>query len=207
MKATVKQPPAIKYNRYGLVHFLWLLVCLLWTKIFFKDSRLIRLPIFLRGRSQIRFGSGLTSGYFARLDAFGETGCIEFGHDVQFNDFVHIGALKQVKIGNNVLIASRVFITDHDHGCYSGKIDESDPSIAPAARQIHARPVIIEDNVWIGEKVSILPGTHIGEGSIIGAGSVVKGRIPPHSIAVGVPARVIKRFDSTLGHWVRCDNL
>jgi lipopolysaccharide O-acetyltransferase len=181
---------------------LWLLVCVLWTKVFFKGARLVRLPIFLRGRSRIRFGPGLTCGYLARLDAFGAPGCIEFGRNVQLNDFVHIGALEQVRIGSDVLIASRVFITDHDHGCYAGGQDESDPSVAPAVRPIHARPVFIEDNVWIGENVSILPGSRIGMGSVIGANSVVKGEIPPQSIAVGVPARVVKRFDSALGRWV-----
>jgi lipopolysaccharide O-acetyltransferase len=54
---------------------------------------------------------------------------------------------------------------------------------------------IIEDNVWLGEFVSILPGVTIGKGNIIGANSVVTQDIPPYSIAVGTPARVAKRFD------------
>lgn len=194
--------PSSAKSQYGLLQSLWLLVCLANTKAFFSGARLIRLPIFLRGRKKIRFGAGLTCGYLARFDAFGDEGCIEFGRNVQINDFVHIGAIEKVQIGNDVLIASRVFISDHDHGNYGDTGVISLPSEPPSERRIQARPVVIEDRVWIGENVCILPGTRIGEGSVIGAGSVVKGDIPPHSIAVGVPARVVKRFDSDLQRWV-----
>ena len=51
--------------------------------------------------------------------------------------------------------------------------------------------VVIEDDVWIGARVILLSGAHIGEGSVISAGSVVSNKIPPYSIAVGNPARVI----------------
>lgn len=54
------------------------------------------------------------------------------------------------------------------------------------------RPVFIGNDVWIGDRVTILPGVHIGDGCVIGAGAVVTHDIPPNSIAVGVPARVIK---------------
>jgi acetyltransferase-like isoleucine patch superfamily enzyme len=56
------------------------------------------------------------------------------------------------------------------------------------------RPVVIEDNVWIGMNCIILKGTRIGKGTIIGAGSVVRESIPPYSIAIGNPARVVKSF-------------
>ena len=56
--------------------------------------------------------------------------------------------------------------------------------------------MIIGKNVWVGEKVTVLPGVHIGEGSIIGANSVVTHDIPPYSIAVGIPAKVIKTVKS-----------
>jgi lipopolysaccharide O-acetyltransferase len=61
--------------------------------------------------------------------------------------------------------------------------------------------VIIGDNVWIGEFVSILSGAIIGEGSIIGCNSVVNREIPPHSIAVGSPARVVKQFCFEENKW------
>ena len=68
---------------------------------------------------------------------------------------------------------------------------------------LDSRPVFIEDNVWIGEFVSVLPGVRIGEGSVIGTMSVVTHDIPPFSIAVGSPARVIKRFNFATSCWER----
>lgn len=54
------------------------------------------------------------------------------------------------------------------------------------------KPVIIEDNVWIGARVCILPGVTIGEGSVIGACAVVPKSVPPYSVVIGNPARVVK---------------
>ncbi|WP_418316421.1 DapH/DapD/GlmU-related protein [Piscinibacter sakaiensis] len=190
-------------SRYGIAQSIWLAGCLLVTKLFFRPCRLIRFPIFLRGKSKIRFGKRFVSGYLARLDALGGPGCIEFGDDVQINDFVHIGAINKVSIGNQVLIASRVFISDHDHGIYGTEHGTaSSPEQPPAERIVTGRPVEIGDRVWIGENVSILSGVTIGSGSVIGAGAVVRGDIPANSIAVGVPARVVRRFDFEKQIWI-----
>lgn len=113
---------------------------------------------------------------------------------------MHIGAINSITIEDNVLIASKVFITDHNHGNYSG-INQGSPDTIPTERPLHSNPVIIEKNVWLGEYVSILPGVRIGEGSIVGAMSVVNKDIPPHSIAVGSPAKVIKVFNESLKIW------
>lgn len=99
------------------------------------------------------------------------------------------------------MIASKVFISDHKHGSYSRGIYTA-PDVAPAERAIHSSPVIIEDNVWIGEFVSVLLGARIFRGSIIGANSVVTSDIPEYSIAVGVPAKVIKKFDFEISKWI-----
>jgi lipopolysaccharide O-acetyltransferase len=126
---------------------------------------------------------------------------LKFGRNVQINDFVHIGAIESVTIKDNVLIASRVFISDHNHGCYSGSSQHSDPESVPIERPLSSSPVVIEENVWIGESVSILPGVTIGKGAVIGAQSVVTGNIPPFCIAAGVPARVLKSYDFSSGRW------
>jgi lipopolysaccharide O-acetyltransferase len=62
-------------------------------------------------------------------------------------------------------------------------------------------PVRIGQRVWLGEGVSVLKGVTIGDGSIIGAGAVVNKDIPPNCIAVGVPARIVKRFCAETGSW------
>lgn len=129
------------------------------------------------------------------------------GNNVQLNDSVHIGAADFVEIGDDTLIASRVFISDHGHGGYSAAdiVDcrQSSPDIPPATRPIIARPVRIGCRVWIGEQVCILPGVTIGDGAIVGAGSVVTHDVPPATIVAGNPARAIRRFDSVSGRWAR----
>ncbi|WP_243403344.1 LbetaH domain-containing protein [Sphingobacterium haloxyli] len=150
-------------------------------------------------------GKGFTTGFNCRIDAFdlkkSNAALITIGENVQINDFVHIGAVEKIIIKDNVLIASKVFITDHNHGNYSGAYQDS-PKSTPSSRPIISKPVVIESNVWIGEFVSVLPGVTIGEGSVIGTMSAVVRDIPPYSIAVGAPAKVIKKFDFKKNEWI-----
>lgn len=98
-------------------------------------------------------------------------------------------------IGENTIIASDVMITTENHG-----IDPE--TIVPYyAQPLKAEPVIIGKSNWIGEKVSILPGVTIGDKCIIAAGSVVTKDIPSFTIAAGVPARVIKKYDFVNHKW------
>jgi len=193
--------------RYGVLGSLRLLLDWVHTRLLFPGSRLVRRPIYIRGRLHILFGRGLTTGVGLRIDAFppAKPGwpTLEIGNNVEINDYVHIGAAQSVRIGHDVLIASKVFITDHDHGYYGCDGEHDRPELLPGKRKLHSMPVVIESRVWIGESVTVLPGAHIGQGSIIGANAVVKGVIPPGSIAVGVPARVIKQFDAELDRWLR----
>lgn len=193
--------------RYGMWGLLRLALDLLHTIIFFPRTRLVRRPAYIRGKSFIKLGRNLTTGVGLRLDAFPLEGhggcCIAIGDNVEINDYVHIGAVRSVKIGHNVLIASKVFITDHDHGCYNDHGVQDAPETPPAQRALSAAPVVIEDNVWLGEFVAVLPGAHIGRGSVIGAMSVVKGHVPPCSMAVGNPAVVIKKFNAEQKRWER----
>ena len=124
------------------------------------------------------------------------------GRDVQINDYVHITAANQVTIEDNVLIASKVYISDCSHGSYGRDGVHDNPNTIPAARKLHHQSVHIKEKAWIGESVSILPGVTIGKGSIIGANSVVNRNIPDFCIAAGVPARVIKTFDPVSKTWI-----
>jgi acetyltransferase-like isoleucine patch superfamily enzyme len=192
-------------KRYGFFGVIRLGVSLLYTKIFVKPARLIRLPVDIRNRRNIKIGKGFTTGFGCRIEAYpqrnSDGNCLEIGTDVEINDYVHIAAGEKIVIGNNVLIASKVFISDINHGKYSGEGADS-PLTPPNSRSLSTNPVIINDNVWIGESVCILPGTTIGSGCIIGALSVVTRDIPPNSIAVGAPARVVKTYDFDRKLWV-----
>lgn len=96
-----------------------------------------------------------------------------------------------VTIGNDVMIGPDVIVYTQNHN-----ISRTD---IPLAKQGFAEqePVVIEDDVWIGARVCILPGVTIGEGSVIGACAVVAKSIPPYSVAVGNPARIVKNRKNT----------
>lgn len=193
-------------KKYGCIGSAKLVVSLFYTKLFFPKARLIRLPFDIRNRKNIKIGNNFTTGFGCRIEALPlkpETAnCIVIGEQVQINDYVHIAASESVTIGNNVLIASKVFITDISHGSYGTNDKHDTPLSHPSKRTLTTNPVKIGDNVWIGEFVSVLPGVSIGEGSIIGTMSVVNKSIPPYSIAVGSPAKVVKRFDFETNKWI-----
>jgi len=140
----------------------------------------------------MNIGDGFTTGQYCRIEAGrpkSRAKSLIIGNSVQINDRCHIAAIDSVSIGDNVLIASNVFITDHDHG------DTSLDSLilAPAHRPLTSSPVVVENNVWIGQNVVILKGVTIGESSIIAAGAVVTRNVPSFSIVAGVPAKILKQ--------------
>ncbi len=195
----------IYLRRYGWIGLVGLIFDLIRTRIIHPKARLIRWPFYLRGAPRISLGKGLTTGVGVRLEASATVGdlCLIIGDDVQLNDAVHIGAIERVEIGNHTLIASRVFISDHNNGSYNARNLESIPKVPPIERPWISSPVKIGSNVWIGEQVCILPGVTIGDGAIIGAGSIVTKNIPARSIAAGNPAKVIRIFDDGVGEWRR----
>lgn len=195
------------FKLYGLAGLIRLSFNLFRTKMFYPKARLIRFPFDIRNRHLIDLGIGLTTGIGCRIEVHpigsnqGDK-CLKFGKNVEINDYVHIAASKSVIIGDNVLIAGKAFITDISHGCYSGNQNiQSTPFMIPNKRPLFAKPVIIERNVWIGESVSILPGVRIGEGVIVGANSVVSKSLPAFIIAVGNPAKAIKKFNFETKYW------
>lgn len=169
------------------------------TKITWKEARLIRRPCYMRGRNSIVGGKGLTTGYSCRFDLSGTENTLEIGENCEFGDNTHIVALHEVKIGKNVLLASKVFISDTNHGIYKGLRQDS-PFTRPNDRKLTYNPVYIGDNVWVGENVVILAGSQIGDGCIIGANSVISGKIPSNSIVVGCN-KIIKKYDLNESKW------
>lgn len=116
---------------------------------------------------------------------------IILGHDVRINSTCHIGAINKVIIGNECLLGSHVMIIDHSHG--RNTVEELE--LHPSDRDLYSKgEIIIGNRCWICENAVILPGVHIGQGSVIGANSVVTKDIPPYSIACGNPAKVIRKI-------------
>lgn len=142
----------------------------------------------------ISLGDRVYVGHHVVLEAVTQKGgsCftpeIIVGDGTRIGDYCHLGAIRFIHIGKNVLMGRFVLINDHGHGDTSFL----DSAIPPFERELSSKGgITIGDNVWIGDKVSILSGVTIGEGAIIGANSVVTSDVPPHSFAAGCPARVI----------------
>jgi acetyltransferase-like isoleucine patch superfamily enzyme len=110
-------------------------------------------------------------------------GLLEIGDRTVLNYGVDICATKLVHIGADCLLGTHVIILDSDFH-----------EVADHERVPESRPVVIGDGVWIGNRATILPGVTIGDGAVVGAGSVVMSDIPAHTLAMGNPARVIKKF-------------
>lgn len=153
--------------------------------------------IYLIGGKYITIGNNFSCFKRLRLEAIDihnghkYTPKIIFGDNVSINFDCHIGCVNRIEIHDNVLIASKVFITDHSHG-YIKKEALTEP---PSLREVVSKgPVIIEKNVWIGEGVVILGGLKIGENSIVGANSVVTKSVPKNCVVAGNPAKIIKEL-------------
>lgn len=161
-----------------------------------KNPRIL-FPITTHGLHCISIGDNCTIHSRLKIEAYDQhldniyTPELNIGNNVNIGHDCHIGCVNQVLIGNDVLIASKVFITDHFHG------DTTKESLAspPNLRKVTSKgPVIIEDNVWIGEGVAIMPNVRIGKNSIIGANSVVTKDVPQNCVVGGVPATIIKHI-------------
>lgn len=186
---------------YFIINKFEMAISYIFTKIFFPKARLVRRPVYIRGKKGIVYQKGLTTGHGCRFDASNTKETLFIGKDARFGDYVHINANEKVVIGDNILTASKVFISDTSHGCYKGEI-QTDPRTNPSMREDWCAPVMIGDNVWIGENVVILPGCEIGNGCIIGANSLLNGgKYPDNCMIVGTPGRIVKKYNCESKKW------
>jgi acetyltransferase-like isoleucine patch superfamily enzyme len=139
----------------------------------------------LRGDGDVEFGQGVTlMGDVVPIEFVSHKGArISIGDRTFINYGSSISAHKQIKIGCHCLLGHHTLILDNnEHGVEQREV-------MPLSA-----PVTIEDHVWIGSRVIILPGVFVGHHSVVGAGSVVTKDIPANCLAVGNPARVVRRF-------------
>lgn len=157
-------------------------------------------PFRLDGSERIEIGSGT----FIQRGAWLYCGEIDRAHPpflklgercvLGYNN--HITCVRSVEIGDDVLTANNVYISDNSHG-YE---DVSRPIMQQSV--VFKGPVSIGAGSWIGENVSII-GARIGKNCVIGANSVVVHDIPDYAVAAGIPARVIKQYDPDSQSWIR----
>ena len=165
-------------------------------KSFGKGSILSYKAKYLKGEEYIRIGKGVLIDSNIQLTAWKSDSAnnapeIVIGSYSQIGESAHITASNKIFIGDGFLSGKYLLITDNSHG--SGTFEEC--SISPLKRKIVSKgAVIIGKNVWVGDKVSIMPNVRIGDGVIIAANSVVTKDVPSYSIIGGNPAKLIKEF-------------
>lgn len=101
-----------------------------------------------------------------------------------------------ITLGNNILLAQNVLMSGLNH-------DFEDPSVPIVHQGFSVKEIVVEDGVWIGGGAIITAGVHIGRNAVVGAGSVVTKDVPPYSVAIGNPAKVVKQYDFELKKWVK----
>jgi maltose O-acetyltransferase len=147
----------------------------------------------LWGRPSVKNSGSLVVGDRARLDstvatlelATGPTGRLEIGESAFINYGCSIAANQLVRIGARCNIGTYVIIMDNDFHRLEPERRNEPPESAP---------IVLEENVWLGARVIVTRGVTIGAGSVVGAGAIVTRDVPARSLAVGVPARVVRRL-------------
>ncbi|MDU0808906.1 acyltransferase [Aquirufa regiilacus] len=159
------------------------------------EKSLIGKDCFLKGGQYIEIGDNTSIGRHGVITFWDSdnskkgTSSIKIGDNCSIGEYCLITSINSIKIGNGVLIGRRVTITDNSHG--ASLLEES--KIMPCRRSLYSKgPILIGNNVWIGDKVSIMPGVEIGDGVIVAANTVVTKDIPQNVVVGGVPAKVIK---------------
>lgn len=120
--------------------------------------------------------------------------------DVFIGDDSRIGLgsvlIGPVTIGNQVILAQNIVLSGLNH-------TYTDVNVPIRLQKVTTAPIVVEDEVWIGANAVVTAGVTIGKHSVIAGGAVVTKNIPPYSVAVGNPARVIKKYDAEKGEWVK----
>jgi acetyltransferase-like isoleucine patch superfamily enzyme len=124
---------------------------------------------------------------------------LKIGNNVHIGNYNIIAARNSVVLEENVLLGPGVIIVDHSHHYENVEVPVKSQEVSEGGA------VRIERDCWIGANVFVFPNVTIGRHAIIGANSVVKRDIPPYSVAVGSPAKVVKRYDFDRGEWVKVD--
>ncbi len=156
--------------------------------------------IIIRGvRSTVMIGASVKLDKGVLIDSAGDGCCIQIDEHTHIGPYTCIGGPGNVKVGKHCLIAAHSGIIANNHIF-------SDPTEIIRKQGLTSQGVAIGDDCWLGYGVKVLDGVTIGEGSVIGAGAVVTKDLPPYSIAVGVPAKVVRSrqpAESRIVNWMR----
>ena len=165
----------------------------------FGGGTVIQHPSLITEKKNISIGKNTTILGDSRIQIFnaltGKEAKIAIGSNCYFGFHLTILAGGSINIGDDVLIASNVLITSENHGM------NPESEIPYMNQPLECKDVSIGNGTWIGEKVSILSGVSIGKKCVIGTNAVVTKSIPDYSMALGIPARVIKKWNFEKHEW------
>jgi acetyltransferase-like isoleucine patch superfamily enzyme len=154
-------------------------------------------PIRILGEESIAIGDDVFVGGGSWLQVIDDgrpqkrrTPVLSIGDGTRIAGSCVISAAVDITLGSCVLLARNVYIADHGHAFH----DPSRPILDQGIRDLS--PVHVGDGAWLGQNVVVMPGVTIGAGAVIGANAVVTSDVPAHTIAVGVPARVLRAIGS-----------
>jgi len=159
----------------------------------FGAKSVIQPPVRLTGERRIAIGARVFVGagsWLQVLESEDEHVALEMGDGTSIAGNCVVSAARSVRIGDRVLIARGVYISDHSHAFEDTGRAVLDQGVT------RVEPVEICDGAWLGENVVIGPGVRVGRGAVIGANSVVLDDVPDHSVAVGTPAKIIRRLEA-----------
>ena len=148
---------------------------------------------FLLGTRRMRIGRNVRIFPGLRAEAHGD-GRLTIEDNVAIAQSVHITAMGDLRIGAGTAITAFVMITDMDHGY-------SDVGTPVVEQPVEYRRTSIGRNCFIGQGARIQAGTTLGDGCVVGANAVIRGDFPPSSVIVGVPGRIIRKYDPITHSW------
>jgi acetyltransferase-like isoleucine patch superfamily enzyme len=159
----------------------------------FGEGSILHRPLWVYGPQQIAIGANslILHGAWLSVETPAwerEAPTVRIGDRVGIRPWCSISASEGIVLEDDVILSAYSTVIDSDHTFGRGN-----PNVMH--NPVETAPVHVGRGTWIGERVAVLKGSRIGACCIIGANSVVKGEIPPYSIAVGAPARVVRRIE------------
>ena len=169
----------------------------------FGRKALLYKPVTVKGKKYISIGAGCNIAEGARIEAISQWGdeqrfepSIEIGENTTFENFVQLTAAGKLTIGHDCVFSSRVFITtaEHDYSVIDKKVMQ---------QKLNVKDVEIGNYCFLGMDVKVFPGVKIGDNVIVGANAIVMNDLPPYTVCIGAPAKVIKKFNFESKEWER----
>lgn len=150
-------------------------------------------------RRRVTIGNNVELSAYATLLCVTPEAHISMGNNIHIARNIQISCANSVMLCSDIVIGPYVFITDHNH-----KFEDPEIPIKDQGISIHKNARIeIGSGSWIGTKATIIGNVRIGKHCVIGANSVVTKDIPDYCVAVGIPAKVVRKYDSGTGKWIK----